>query len=111
AGEFSYQSHLDLHGLTAEEARGYVERFLTTAHRRGYRCVLVIHGRGLNSENKEPVLKKRVCAWLARGALSRLVLAFTSARACDGGAGALYVLLRRQRHAKRTIRVTEGSKW
>ncbi len=111
AGEFSYQSHLDLHGLTTAEARPQLERFLTNAHQRGYRCVLIIHGRGLNSENQEPVLKKRVSMWLARGAFSRLVLAFTSARVCDGGAGALYVLLRRRREAKRAIRVTEGSKW
>jgi len=110
AGEFSYQSHLDLHGMRSDEARGHVQRFLTAAHQRGYRCVLIIHGRGLNSEKQEPVLKRRVPVWLSRGAPSRLVLAFTSARACDGGAGAMYVLLRRQRHGKRAIRVTEGSK-
>jgi DNA-nicking Smr family endonuclease len=110
AGEFSYQTHLDLHGMTSDDARVHVQRFLTYAHQRGYRCVLIIHGRGLNSEKQEPVLKKRVPMWLARGASSRVVLAFTSARACDGGAGALYVLLRRQRHGKRVIRVTEGSK-
>jgi DNA-nicking Smr family endonuclease len=109
AGEFAYQSHLDLHGMNAEEARLAVDRFLTLAYRRGHRCVLIIHGRGLNSEGHTPVLKKRLASWLVRGAHARLVLAFTSARPCDGGAGALYVLLRRQRRAKQRMRVTEGS--
>jgi DNA-nicking Smr family endonuclease len=111
AGDFAYQSHLDLHGMTAEEARAAVERFLVRAHRRGQRCVLIVHGRGLNSKDQVPVLKQRITAWLARGSWARLVLAFTSARACDGGAGALYVLLRRQRAAKRPFRVTQGAKW
>lgn len=110
AGEFAYQSHLDLHGMTSDAARTVVDRFLAESYRRGYRCVLIIHGRGLNSEGQLPVLKKRLVNWLARGAHARLVLAFTSARACDGGAGAVYVLLRRQRQAKRPMRVTEGSK-
>lgn len=109
SGELSYQGHLDLHGMNAEEARLAVDRFLTEAYRRGHRCVLIVHGRGLNSEGHTPVLKKRLASWLVRGAHARLVLAFTSARPCDGGAGALYVLLRRQRTAKRPMRVTEGS--
>ena len=109
-GEFAYQSHLDLHGLTSEEARAAVDRFLARAYQRGHRCVLIVHGRGLNSEGQLPVLKRRLINWLARGTHARLVLAFTSARACDGGAGAVYVLLRRQRQSKRPIRVTEGSK-
>jgi len=111
AGEFAYQSHVDLHGLTAKEARDAVGRFLTRAHQRGHRCVLIIHGRGLNSKDQIPVLKHRVTTWLTRGAWARLVLAFTSARACDGGAGALYVLLRRQRERKRPMHVTHGAKW
>ena len=110
-GEFAYQSHLDLHGMTAQEARAAVDRFLTEAHRNGYRCVLIVHGRGLNSKDQVPVLKNRLSTWLARGAWSRLVLAFTSARSCDGGAGALYVLLRRDRKAKRPILVTRGAHW
>ena len=111
AGDFAYQSHLDLHGLTAAEARQAVDRFLVRAHQRGERCVLIVHGRGLNSKDQVPVLKHRVTSWLARGAWARLVLAFTSARPCDGGAGALYVLLRRQRAAKKPIRVTHGANW
>jgi DNA-nicking Smr family endonuclease len=110
-GEFAYQSHLDLHGMTAEQARAAVDSFLTTAYRRGYRCVLIVHGRGHNSTDQVPVLKRKVTAWLSRGSWARLVLAFTSARACDGGAGALYVLLRRKRQKKQPIRVTEGACW
>jgi DNA-nicking Smr family endonuclease len=110
-GEFAYQSHLDLHGMTSEQARGAVDSFMTNAYRRGYRCVLIVHGRGHNSTDQVPVLKRKVTAWLSRGSWARFVLAFTSARPCDGGAGALYVLLRRKRHKKQPIRVTEGACW
>ena len=111
AGEFAYQSHLDLHRMTADQARAAIDEFLTRAHRNGQRCVLIIHGRGLNSKDQVPVLKHRVTNWLTRGSWARWVLAFTSARPCDGGAGALYVLLRRQRHSKRPMHVTQGAKW
>ena len=110
-GEFACQSHLDLHGMTAEQARMAVNQFFTRAHQHGHRCVLIVHGRGLNSKDQVPVLKNRLSTWLARGTWARLVLAFTSARPCDGGVGALYVLLRRQRQAKQPIRVTHGAKW
>src|SRR5581483_11695372 len=108
-GDFAWQSHLDLHGMTADEARGAVDRFLVTAAGLGHRCVLIVHGRGLNSKDQTPVLKERLKVWLARGQAARIVLAFTTARPCDGGAGALYVLLRRDRR-RRPIRVTEGAK-
>lgn len=111
AGEFSYQGHVDLHGMVVEEARAAVDRFLLQAYRRGHRCVLIVHGRGLNSKDHVPVLKERIVSWLARGAPARVVLAFTSARACDGGTGALYVLLRRRKQRKQAFRVTEGAKW
>lgn len=110
-GDFSYQGHIDLHGMTVEEARAAVDRFLLHAYRRGQRCVLVIHGRGLNSKDHVPVLKARIVTWLARGAPARVVLAFSSARACDGGTGALYVLLRQRKQRKQEFRVTEGAKW
>jgi len=110
AGDFAYQAHLDLHHLTADEARPAVDRFLLEAYRKGHRCVLIIHGRGRNSKDQIPVLKERLKVWLGRGALARHVLAFTTARACDGGAGALYVLLRRERHRRAPLVVTEGAK-
>ncbi|MBI4518696.1 MAG: Smr/MutS family protein [Deltaproteobacteria bacterium] len=111
AGEFAYQAHLDLHGLNAAEARTEVARFLLRAFQAGLRCVLIVHGRGLNSKDQVPVLKSKVVSWLARGQWSRLLLAFASARPCDGGAGALYVLLRRERKAKRPVHVLNGAKW
>jgi DNA-nicking Smr family endonuclease len=107
-GEFSYQAHLDLHGLTSLEARTEVHAFLTRAYQEGKRCVLIIHGRGRNSRDQIPVLKQQLTGWLARGQWSRLVLAFTSARPCDGGVGAVYVLLRRRLHSKRQINVVNG---
>jgi DNA-nicking Smr family endonuclease len=110
SGEFAYQMHLDLHGMTTAEARAAVDAFLTHAYQDGKRCVLIIHGRGRNSKDQIPVLKSRLTAWLARGQSARRILAFTSARACDGGVGAVYVLLRRHRQIKRPIRVTEGAK-
>lgn len=110
-GEFAYQGHLDLHGMTSEEARPAVDSFLTKAYHDGKRCVLIIHGRGHNSKDQVPVLKSRLATWLARGQRARLILAFASARPCDGGAGALYVLLRRQRSIRRPIRVIAGAKW
>ena len=94
-GEFSVQAHLDLHGMLQDPARHAVRRFLVDARARGLRCVLVIHGRGKNSRDKEPVLKKALVRWLSRGGLGKQILAFCTARPTDGGAGAVYVLLRR----------------
>jgi DNA-nicking Smr family endonuclease len=94
-GEYSVQGHVDLHGLTREEARREVDRFLKESRRRGRRCVLLVHGRGLHSEEQVPVLKEALRSWLATARFGRHVLAFATARPQDGGAGALYVLLRR----------------
>ena len=107
-GDFAWQQHIDLHGETADAARQLVQRFLLQAVRDGVRCVLIVHGRGLNSKDREPVLKERLKKWLSTGPNARLVLAFATARPSDGGAGALYVLLRRDRR-RLPIRVTEGS--
>src|SRR5207247_2026834 len=90
-------------------ARVDVDRFLADSVALGHRCVLIVHGRGHNSKDQTPVLKERLKSWLARGRTARIVLGFTTARPCDGGAGALYVLLRRDRR-RRPIRVTEGAK-
>jgi len=94
-GEVAVQGHVDLHGLTREEARGALEKFLLAARQSQKRCVLVVHGRGLHSKDQIPVLKTSVQLWLTRGRMARWVLAFTTARPHDGGAGAVYVLLRR----------------
>lgn len=108
-GDYARQAHVDLHGMTSEAARAAVERFLAEAVSAGHRCVLIVHGRGHNSKDQTPVLKERLKLWLARGRATRTVLAFTSARPYDGGAGALYVLLRRDR-TRRPIQVIEGAK-
>ncbi len=94
-GDYAVQGHADLHGMTREEARREVDRFLGESRRRGRRCVLLVHGRGLHSKDQVPVLKEALRSWLARGRFGRQVLAFATARPQDGGAGALYVLLRR----------------
>ena len=94
-GDFTVQAQCDLHGHTVDEARVAMQRFVTQASSAGQRCVRVIHGRGRNSRDHRPVLKEQVQLWLSRGRLSRLVLAFATAPAADGGAGAVYVLLRR----------------
>jgi len=97
-GDYAVQAHIDLHGHTVEEAKVVVDRFLTSAYMAGQRCVMLIHGRGLNSKDNRPVLKEQVRIWLSHGRLSRLVLAFATAPLTDGGAGAVYVLLRRAPH-------------
>jgi DNA-nicking Smr family endonuclease len=96
-GLFPVQDHMDLHGCTRQEAELKVTEFLLRSHRLGLRCVLVVHGRGLNSEDHIPVLKERLPIWLNRGPVKRIVLAFSTARPYDGGTGAIYILLRRPR--------------
>ena len=94
-GDYAVQGHLDLHGRTREEAKPALETFLREARRSGKRCVLVVHGRGLHSRDQLPVLKEALKAWFGHGKFARHVLAFATARPADGGAGAVYVLLRR----------------
>jgi DNA-nicking Smr family endonuclease len=95
AGEYAVQAHVDLHGATRDEARDKVARFIVDSRRSGRRCVLIVHGRGMHSKDQIPVLKQAVRSWLERGQIARSVLAFATARPTDGGAGAVYVLLRR----------------
>ena len=99
-GEFSIQGHIDLHGLSVDIARDVFEDFLKKSIADGKRMVLVIHGRGLSSP-AEPILKTNVFRWLTTGRWRKWVMAFASARLCDGGAGATYVLLRKRPATKR----------
>jgi DNA-nicking Smr family endonuclease len=94
-GDYAVQAHVDLHGMTRAEAKSATMAFIETARRRGQRCVLIVHGRGLHSKDQIPVLKESLQLWLTKGRIAREVLAFTTARPHDGGAGAAYVLLRR----------------
>lgn len=90
-GEWSIQGEIDLHGLRREDAREALAGFIREAHRRGWRCVRVVHGKGLGSPGKTPVLKGKVQGWLVQ---KNEVMAFVQARADEGGAGALVVLLK-----------------
>lgn len=109
-GQVSIEAHIDLHGQTAAEAEASFNRFLRESTRLGRGAVLVIHGRGLSSPDR-PVLKNRVEQWLGSGHWRKWVAAYCSARMCDGGAGATYVLLRsrpltkKQRKKRRTSNV------
>jgi DNA-nicking Smr family endonuclease len=95
SGRFSVQAHLDLHGLNLQEARFVLDEFLLESVRAGFSCVRVIHGRGRHSHMHHPVLKENIQRWLCTRRLGRHVIAYTSARRCDGGGGAVYVLLRK----------------
>ena len=89
-GDWSIQRQLDLHGLRRDEARETLSFFIREAHKHGIRCVRVVHGKGLGSPGKAPVLKSRVHSWLVQ---KQEVLAFVQAKPADGGGGALVVLL------------------
>lgn len=89
-GEWSIQGQIDLHGLRSDEARNAMGQFIRDAKRTGWRCVRVVHGKGLGSPGKEPVLKSKVQRWLVQ---KKEVLAFVQAKPSDGGGGALLVLL------------------
>jgi DNA-nicking Smr family endonuclease len=108
-GEFAVRSHVDLHGMALDDARRAVDEFLADRHRYGERCVLVITGKGRNSRRQVGILREKIPEWLARGPSARRVLAFVTARPCDGGEGALYVLLRKDAASKTRIDVLAGS--
>ncbi len=90
-GHWSLQGQIDLHGMRSDEAREALGQFIRDATKRGWRCVRVVHGKGLGSPGKTPVLKGKVLRWLVQ---KIEVMAFVQAKASEGGAGALVVLLR-----------------
>ena len=90
-GHWSLQGQIDLHGLRSDEAREALGQFIRDATKRGWRCVRVVHGKGLGSPGKTPVLKAKVQRWLVQ---KTEVLAFVQAKGSEGGAGALVVLLK-----------------
>ena len=91
SGGWVTQDQLDLHGLRVDQAREALGQFLRDATKRGFRCVRIIHGKGLGSIDKKPVLKSKVRNWLVQ---KDEVIAFCTARAADGGSGAVMVLLK-----------------
>jgi DNA-nicking Smr family endonuclease len=90
-GRWAVQAALDLHGMNRETARHHVALFLAECRKHNHRCVRIVHGKGLGSPHREPVLKKLVQGWLTQ---RQEVLAFCQARPAEGGAGAVVVLLR-----------------
>lgn len=90
-GVWALQGELDLHGMRTEEAREQTSQFLRDVQMKGWRCVRIVHGKGLGSPGRQPVLKDKVRRWLVQ---SERVLAFVQARADEGGIGALVVLLK-----------------
>ena len=90
SGAWVIERELDLHGLDRHQAREALTEFLASCRRRGVRCVRVIHGKGLGSKNREPVLRTKVKNWLVQ---REEVLAYCQARPVDGGSGALVILL------------------
>ena len=89
-GDWAIQREIDLHGLRSDEARLALTAFIREAHKYGIRCVRVVHGKGLGSPGKTPVLKSKVHSWLVQ---KNQVMAFVQAKPAEGGAGALVVLL------------------
>lgn len=91
-GQFTIEDEIDLHGLTVEMARKALFDFLEGCHQRSLRCVRIIHGKGIGSESKKPIIKNKVNHWLRK---RDDALAFCSAQRSDGGTGAIYLLLKR----------------
>jgi DNA-nicking Smr family endonuclease len=106
-GKMAIEGRVDLHGLTRREAHSRLRSFISSAHRSGKRCVLVITGKGSSLRqtddaeymggNRKGVLREEVPRWLREPDLHKLVIDFRAAQPRHGGAGALYVLLRRSR--------------
>ncbi|HIE90966.1 MAG TPA: DNA mismatch repair protein MutS [Methylophilaceae bacterium] len=90
-GYWVVQKHIDLHGLVSDEARAHVSEFISVCKKRGVRCVRIVHGKGLGSRNKEPILKNKVRGWLMQ---KDEVIAYAQAKQEDGGSGAVIVLLK-----------------
>lgn len=104
AGQFSPEAHLDLHGLNTDQAQLTLLHFVREQYLAGKRCLLLIPGRGSNSPGGVAILKEELKSWLTRDPLKRVVLAFTTALPRHGGAGALYVLLRKFKKTKGKVR-------
>ena len=90
-GFWVVQAQIDLHGLISDEAREYVAEFLGSCKKRNIRCVRIVHGKGLGSRNREPVLKHKLRNWLMQ---RDEVIAYAQAKPEDGGSGAVIVLLK-----------------
>ena len=90
-GFWVIQAKIDLHGLISDEARAYVAEFLSDCKKKNIRCVRIVHGKGLGSRNREPILKHKLRNWLMQ---RDEVIAYAQAKPEDGGSGAVIVLLK-----------------
>lgn len=90
-GAYAIQAEIDLHGMTVAEAKPRLQNFVERCAKNGKLCIRIVHGKGLGSGERGPVLKNAVNRWLRKW---DVVLAFVSARQVDGGTGAVYVLLK-----------------
>lgn len=97
-GHWSIQAELDLHGLRRDEAREVLGQFLHQSRKQGLRCVRIVHGKGLGSPGRSPILRPRVYSWLVQ---KKAVLAFAQAKPLHGGSGAVVVLLARSESQNR----------
>ena len=97
AGSYSLEGHLDMHGLNLEQAYAALALFIKEAYHNNKRHLLLVTGRGRNSPGGTPVIRERVRSWLTKDPFKRVVLAFVTAKTSDGGAGALYLLLRKRK--------------
>ncbi len=94
-GAYVVNAELDLHGMTVPIARQAIAEFLYECRQRGYQCIRIIHGKGRGSRHRGPILKQKLGSWLRQ---RNEILAYCSARVCDGGTGAVYVLLSRRKN-------------
>jgi len=111
AGALSVGAHIDLHGMTSDQARDNLLFFIRESYLQNLRCVLVVTGRGINSPGGLPILRRETEDWLTRDPLKRVILAFCTAQPKDGGAGALYVLLRKQKKNEGKIKWDKMLNW
>jgi len=111
AGRLSTEGHLDLHGQNAAQAYDSLLFFMRESYLAGHRAVVVVPGRGKNSPNGLSILRQEIQSWLTREPLRRIVLAFCTAQPRDGGAGALYVLLRKIRKSQGKVAWDKQMNW
>lgn len=111
AGRLSPEGHLDLHGQNADQALDSLLFFMRESYLAGRRMVLVIPGRGKNSPKGLSILRQELQAWLTREPLRRITLAFCTAQPKDGGAGALYVLLRKMKKSQGKVAWDKQMNW
>ncbi|CCO24463.1 Smr/MutS family protein [Maridesulfovibrio hydrothermalis] len=111
SGAFSHEAHIDLHGMNSEQAFDNLLFFIRESFLQGNRCVLAVTGRGKNSPGGHSVLKREIQDWLTRDPFRRVVLAFCTAQPKDGGAGAVYILLRKQKKVQGKVKWDKGINW